>query len=157
MGMNKAIYLGPYIRVEKVKEKTETSKRKCPNEHEISFGEFCPQCGSKIINVTIDGEDFVGGHQIMHDNDFEDAFIINDVDGDETTMLFVPNNRSAGGKYLEDFDGYMSFVNSLDEELDTGPYQTITRMKDQYKDEILVIEKTFKNIQYEYGIATWWW
>jgi hypothetical protein len=160
MGMEKNIYLGPYIKIKSMRT-IEESMFACMNEDCESFdkksyrknGDYCPHCGNVISDVKVPKQVPFNIHGFCDDkfND-EDMFTSGRGEGGGDHEIVIPNRRSSqGGIDLDDEPNQHNFLKMSREDM------LADLARDDWKSLILAL--TADEIEYEigWGVVTYWW
>jgi hypothetical protein len=156
MGVDKLIYIGPYlevsgrIEIDKIK-----IKRICPNHPEKeSKDKFCSKCGEEIKNVEYSEIRKVDPVQFMYQS-FQNGSIKEDDlwSPEYFNSQILPNKYIPNKIKIDDNGGFADISNSLDKMNDQ-----IQWFKENFRKEILIFENAFgkDNVKILWGIASYW-
>lgn len=150
MGSQKYTYIGAYFVLDAIKEKGTEKIKECENGHtyDISIShEYCPTCGSRIFESSIEKEYNASISDIIGE---DDVFTEEPFDTEEFgEKLLVFSNGIYYNSYKED-----SFITELGFGSDMVQ---VERFKNDYRPYIQMIEaKTGQKVDVRYGIINYW-
>jgi hypothetical protein len=93
MSTSSQVYVGPYLYCKRRIDAVKTPTRVCENDesHQITIANFCPQCGNRIVEIEIDGNDTRSFYWTICDDDYKGH---------------IPVDRQALIKYFSPVDNY---------------------------------------------------
>lgn len=135
------IHVGPYLKCSTSKESYEHETRIC-SIHGNKYGHFnfCPECGTKIISVKEKKErDKVNILDIVDEIE-EKLYHVAD-------HIWVANRARPEGQESFSFDSKdFPYIRDCNQE------QEMKEFKEQYQNEIKILEKYYDNVKLKYGV-----
>jgi len=117
-------HVGPYIKIKLVPISIKTSITGCNNQicnlySKESNSVFCPECGTKIIKISIEEEDFHGYHSVMDEYDnSEDFTCIDTLRENEEILIENTIERSKKAPKLKNMEESGDYVNISKEDIE---------------------------------------
>ena len=151
MGMYEETFVGAYIELTIKEHKTHVEYQKCPNHPEITEGEFCFKCGTKIESFNKVKKHYPSYYDLIEEKEDELEDVLNWIHCLEKKgkIFLIGNYNNDEAKFNIDNPGYKEIT--LDD-----PAQCINNMKEYYKDIIAYLSDKCEKLEVKFGVIRYY-